>query len=169
VIGAIRPAGGKPILVAESGSESMQATSPDAIQLPKSWPCRNRNFMQFLRRNRFSLIFLALLIFCSAMVVRQFITNQSKHVELREAFILLFSKGYRPDADRLLHRLMRDLEDLPDKALMDDYQRTLLLVDPTTKQQDNLIWRYHWTVSNEIEKRSMSALVRARKLADPGK
>ena len=125
--------------------------------------------MRFIRRYKFVLLFLVVLAFCSAMVIRQIDQNQSKHVELREAFILLFSKGYRPDADRLLHRLMRDLEDLPDKALMDDYQRTLLLVDPTTKQQDNLIWRYHWTVSNEIEKRSMSALVRARKLADPGK
>ena len=48
--------------------------------------------MQFLRRNRFSLIFLALLIFCSVMVVRQFLANQSKHLELREAFILLFSR-----------------------------------------------------------------------------
>ena len=125
--------------------------------------------MQFLRRNRFSLIFLALLIFCSVMVVRQFLANQSKHLELREAFILLFSRGYRPEADRLLKRLMRDLEDLPDKALMDDYQRTLPLVDPTKKDSDNLIWRYHWTLSNELEKRSVSALVRARKLAEEGK
>ena len=125
--------------------------------------------MQFLRRNRFLLVFLALLIFCSAMVVRQFLANQSKHVELREAFILLFSKGYRPEADRILKRLMRDLEELPDKALMDDYQRTLLLVDPTKPDPDNLIWRYHWTVSNELDKRSVSALVRARKLAEEGK
>ena len=124
--------------------------------------------MQFLRRNRFSLVFLALLILCSAMVVRQFLANQSKHVELREAFILLFSKGYRPEADRILKRLMRDLEELPDKVLMDDYQRTLLLVDPTKKDPDNLIWRYHWTVSNELDKRSVSALVRARKLAEEG-
>ena len=97
--------------------------------------------MQFLRRNRFALVFLVLVIFCSAMVVRQFMANQSKHVELREAFILLFSRGYRPEAERLYKRLLRDLEQLPDKTLMDDYQRTLLLVDPITKQEGNLIWR----------------------------
>ncbi|PYK99645.1 MAG: hypothetical protein DME19_07895 [Verrucomicrobia bacterium] len=125
--------------------------------------------MQVLRRNRFSLVFLALLIFCSAMVVRQFMNNQSKHAELREAFILLHSKGYKPEAERLYQRLLRDLEDLPDKTLMDDYQRTLMLVDPMTQQPDNFIWRYHWTVSKELEKRSESTLLRARKLAEEEK
>src|SRR5256885_9307960 len=112
--------------------------------------------MRSLRRNRFSLVFLALVVFCSAMVVRQFMANQSKHLELREAFILLYSKGYRPEAERLYKRLLRDLEAIPNKTLMDDYQRTLLLVDPMTQQPDNLIWRYHWTVSKELEKRSES-------------
>ena len=125
--------------------------------------------MQFLRRNRFALVFLVLVIFCSAMVVRQFMANQSKHLELREAFILLYSKGYRPEAERLYKRLLRDLEAIPNKTLMDDYQRTLLLVDPMTQQPDNLIWRYHWTVSNELEKRSESTLLRARKLAEDEK
>ena len=125
--------------------------------------------MRSLRRNRFSLVFLALVVFCSAMVVRQFMANQSKHLELREAFILLYSKGYRPEAERLYKRLLRDLEAIPNKTLMDDYQRTLLLVDPMTQQPDNLIWRYHWTVSNELEKRSESTLLRARKLAEDEK
>ena len=121
--------------------------------------------MRFFRGNRFALIFFVLLIFCSAMVVRQFMVNQSRHVELREYFILLFSKGYRPEAERLFQRLMRELQTLPNKALMDDYQRTLMLVDPATQQQTNLIWRYHWTVSNELEKRSESTLRRALKMA----
>jgi len=95
--------------------------------------------------------------------------NQSKHLELREAFILLYSKGYRPEAERLYKRLLRDLEAIPNKTLMDDYQRTLLLVDPMTQQPDNLIWRYHWTVSKELEKRSESTLLRARKLAEDEK
>ena len=123
--------------------------------------------MRFFRGNRFALIFFVLLIFCSAMVVRQFMANQSRHVDLREYFILLYSKGYKPEAERLFKRLMRELDVLPNKALMDDYQRTLMLVDdPARQQPDNLIWRYHWTVSNELEKRSESTLLRARKLAE---
>ena len=122
--------------------------------------------MRFFRGNRFALIFFVLLIFCSAMVVRQFMANQSRHVELRESFILLYSKGYRQQAERLFKRLMRELEALPNKALMDDYQRTLMLVDPATQQPANLIWKYHWTVSNELEKRSESTLLRALKMAE---
>ena len=126
--------------------------------------------MRLLRGNRFALIFFVLLIFCSAMVVRQFMANQSRHVELREAFILLYYKGYKPEAERLFKRLLRELDVLPNKALMEDYQRTLMLVseklDPATQQMENLIWRYHWTVSNELEKRSESTLLRARKLAE---
>ena len=118
--------------------------------------------MRFFRGNRFALIFFVLLIFCSAMVVSQFMANQSRHVDLRENFILLYSKGYRPQAERLLKRLMRELDGLTNKALMDDYQRTLMLVDhPATPQPDNLIWKYHSTVSNELDKRSEGTLRRA--------
>ena len=121
--------------------------------------------MQFLRRHRSPVVFLALLVFSGAMVVRQFAANKSEHVALRERFIDLYNKGYRPDADQLLKRLLRDLEGLPNKALMRDYDHTMMLVNPTVKQPDNLIWRYYWTVSNEIEKRSVSTLVRAPKPA----
>lgn len=121
--------------------------------------------MRSLRRHRLLITFVALLIFCSVMVIRQFVTNQSRHVELREAFILLYIKGYRPQAERLYNRLLRDIQELSSRTLMDDFQRTLLLVDPTTQQQENLIWRYHWTLSNELEKRSESTLRRALELA----
>jgi len=122
--------------------------------------------MRLLRRNRFLVIFVALLVFCSLMVVRQFTANQSRHIEIREAFILLYIKGYKPEAERLYKRLLRDIEELPNKTLIEDFQRTSLLVDPTAQQPDNLIWKYHWTVSLELEKRSESTLMRARKLAE---
>jgi hypothetical protein len=122
--------------------------------------------MRLFRANRFALIFFVLLVFCSAMVVRQFMANQSRHAQLREYFILLYYKGYREQAERLYKRLMRELEGLPNKALMDDYQRTLMLVDPATQQPNNLIWKYHWTVSNELEKRSEGTLQRALKMAE---
>ena len=122
--------------------------------------------MRFFRGNQFTLIFFVFLIFCSAMVVRQFMANQSRHVELREYFILLSRKGYQPQAERLFQRLMRELEALPNKELMDDYQRTLMLVDPASVQQTNLIWRYQRTVSNELDKRSENTLPRALKMAE---
>ena len=122
--------------------------------------------MRFLRHYRFALSFLALLLFCSIMVIQQFKTNYSRHVEVREAFILLFTKGYSTEAQRLYDRLLGDMEKLSSKELLEDFQRTLMIVDPTTRQPQNLIWKYHWTVSNELETRSESTLARALKLSE---
>lgn len=123
--------------------------------------------MRFLRQTRFLLLFLALLVFCSVMVVRQINANQARHVEVREAFILLFSKGYTNQANRLYVWLLGNLEKLPNRAVLEDFQRTMMLVDPLGKHPENLIWRYHWTVSHELEKRSEKTLTRALKLAEP--
>ena len=99
------------------------------------------------------------------MVLRQMAANQSAHVELREAFILLNAKGYKNEAQHLFQKLLAELEQLPNSVVMQDYQRTLTLVDPATSQPENLVWKYHWTVSNELEKRSESTLTKALKLA----
>jgi hypothetical protein len=123
--------------------------------------------MRFLLEYKFILSFAAVLTFCSVMVVRQIEVNQAKHVEVREAFILLFSRGYKDEAQRLYNRLLRDMQDFSNKELFDDFQRTLMLVDPTTQHPDNLIWKYHWTVSNELERREEHTLKRAHEIAGP--
>lgn len=121
--------------------------------------------MHLGRQYRFHLLFLGFLLFSGVMVIRQVNLNQSKHLELREAFILLYSRGYQPQAERLYQRLLAEMEHLPDKLLFEDFERTLTLVDPTRQEPENLIWEYHWTVSNELEKRSEANLERALKLA----
>lgn len=78
---------------------------------------------------------------------------------------MLYIKGYKKESERLYQRLLRETEDLSNKQLLDDFQRTLLLVDPMSNQPDNLIWNYHWTVSKILDKRSESTLMRALKLA----
>jgi len=121
--------------------------------------------MRFLVECKFALLFAALLTFCSVMVLRQARTNQSAHTELREAFILLQSRGYTNQAQRLYNRLLRDLQNLSNRDLREDFQRTLTLVDPSVQQPQNLIWKYHWTISNELEKRSEGSLAKALDLA----
>lgn len=121
--------------------------------------------MRFLVECKFALLFAAVLTFCSVMVLRQARTNQSAHAELREAFIILQSRGYTNQAQRLYNRLLRDLQDISNRDLREDFQRTLTLVDPSIQQPQNLIWKYHWTVSNELEKRSEGSLARALDLA----
>lgn len=109
---------------------------------------------------------MVLLVFCSVMVVQQYRAKQARHVELREAFILLYTGGYTNEANTLFIRLLRDLENLDNKELLDDWQRTVILVDPNSSQPDNLIWKYYWTVRKQMEKRSESSIQKARKLAE---
>ena len=106
-----------------------------------------------------------LLVVASVFIIQRLHAHQSRHVELREAFILLHTRGYTNEATRLYERLLNDLDKLSNKQVMDDFQRTLLLVDPSAYQPSNLVWKYHWTVSHELDKRSESTLLRARKLA----
>jgi hypothetical protein len=125
--------------------------------------------VNFFRQYRFVLLFLVLLVFCSIMVIRQLKGKESKHVEVREAFILLHTRGYTNYANRLYEVLLRELPQLPNKNLIDDFQRTLILVDPSGNHPENLIWKYHWTVSNEMERRSEGGLKQAIKLAEEAK
>jgi hypothetical protein len=125
--------------------------------------------VRFLRENRFVLSFLALLVFCSLMVIRQLYARESKHVELREALILLQTGGYTNEALVLYERLLRDLPKLSNKDLIADWQRTVILVDPAAHLPDNLIWRYYWVTRNEMERRGESSIQRARKLAEQEK
>lgn len=122
--------------------------------------------MRFLRQYRFVLLFFALLVFCSVMVLYQINEQQSKHVEMREAFILLHTRGYTNEAQRLYQKLLLALPKLSQKELLDDFQRTMILVDPYSQQTNNLIWKYHWTISNELERKQQNMLERARRLAD---
>ena len=121
--------------------------------------------MRFFRQHRFVLAFLLLLVFCSVMIIRQFRANEAKHVEVREAFILLYIKGYRPEAERLYDRLLEETPKLSEKQLIEDFYRTLMLVDPTTQQTNNLIYNYHWYISHQLDFRSESTLMHAKKLA----
>src|SRR2546423_13514404 len=107
--------------------------------------------MRLLQQYRFFALFVVLLVFCTVMVIRQFNVNRARHVELREAFILLQAKGWTNEAQRLFTRLINEVSEEPDKILIEDFQRTMMLVDPGTKHPENLIWTYHWTVSNELE------------------
>ena len=121
--------------------------------------------MRFFRRYRFVLLFLLLLVFCSVMVIRQFRINDRKHEQLREDFILLYIKGYKPEAEKLYQRLLERAPELSNQQLLDDFQRTLLLVDPTSVQTNNLIYNYHWYVSKQLDVRSESTLLHARQRA----
>jgi hypothetical protein len=121
--------------------------------------------MSFFRQYRFVLAGLLVLVVSSVVAIHHLSARSSRHVDLREAFVLLHTRGYTNQAFRIYERLLVDLQDVSNKQLIDDFQRTLQLVDPGISQPQNLVWKYHWTVSNELERRSESTLQRALKLA----
>jgi hypothetical protein len=122
--------------------------------------------MKLFRRFRYPLLFLAVLLFCSVMIVRQFRSNQSRHTERREAFILLFVKGYRVEAEQLYHRLLDEVPALSNRQLLDDFQRTLQVVNAVEKNESgNLIYNYHWAVSKQMEIRAADILDQAKRVA----
>jgi hypothetical protein len=124
--------------------------------------------MYFLRKYRYALMFLLVLSFCSVMVTHQINLNEDRRIERREAFILLHSRGYTNEAARLFNKMVAEVPNLSHKQLINDFQRTVILVDPSIENKGNLIWKYHWYVSNEMERRSVSALRDALKLAGQG-
>jgi len=122
--------------------------------------------ISIIRRHRTAFLFALVLVIGSIMVIHQYTLNRDRHIELREAFILLELKGYRNEARRLYQRLLGELPRLTNRQLLDDFQRTITLVNPLGSESDNLIYKYHWTVSNEFERRSEKTLQRALELAE---
>jgi DNA-binding transcriptional regulator of glucitol operon len=117
--------------------------------------------MQFLRRHQFLLCFLVVLVLACVMVTWQFLANQSAHVELREDFILLQGQGETKPAERLYQMLIQELPDLNDKALVEDLQRTGMLVDQKNPATEDLVWKLHVSVNNELQRRSQTRIARA--------
>lgn len=121
--------------------------------------------MRFLRRYQSLVLAVAVLLFCSVMVVRQFILNHSAHVELREDFLLLYERGNNSETARLYQLLVQDLPSLNTRGLVEDLQRTAMLINPAKPQPDNFVWKYHQCVKNEMFRRSESRAASALKRA----
>jgi hypothetical protein len=102
------------------------------------------------------------LLFCAVMAVRQFNENQSRHAELREAFIFAHIKGYTADEQRLYYRLKFDLSKAPTRHLIDDLERTAVLTPTNQSPSSNLLVSYHLFLKREVEKRIEKDHIRAR-------
>lgn len=114
--------------------------------------------MQFLRRNQYFLLTLAVLIMSSVLVVRQFLANQTAHAQRVEDFLLLHERGEVKLCERRYQLLVQDLPSLNDRSLVQDLQRTAMVVDIKTEQLDNLVWKYHVSVGNELKRRAEKRL-----------
>jgi len=110
--------------------------------------------MRFLRQNQYVLLFLAVLIFSSVMVIRQFVANQSAHSERREDFIVLHERGEAKACAWLYQRLIQELPGLSDRSLVEDVSRASLVIDPKKPDPENLIWKYFVSAKKELQRRA---------------
>ena len=116
--------------------------------------------MRFLRRNIYPLLFCAVLALSSVLVVQQYLRNLSAHTERREDFIALTQAGHTKLAEHLYQVLIQTFPKLSDSALWEDAQRTGGIIDQKTPQPQSLIWKYHFTVRNELAWRTKRRLAR---------
>lgn len=122
--------------------------------------------MRFIRERKFLLAMAAVLFFSAVMAVRQFIENQSRHAELREAFIFLHSRGHNAEAKQLYDKLLWTLQTEPTRHLIEDVQRTSGIAPTNQSPSTNILVRYHMTIQKELEKRFEEEYVKARKLTE---
>jgi hypothetical protein len=125
--------------------------------------------MRMVRERMFLLWTFAVLFFCAVMSVRQVRQNQSRHAELREAFIFAHAKGYTADAQRLYYRLKYDLPEEPTGHLIDDLERTTWLAPTNQSASTNLLLSYHLYVKREVEKRVEKEHIKTREVAEDGR
>jgi hypothetical protein len=110
--------------------------------------------MRFLRTYQYALLFLGVVVFSLVMVLHEVIADQSAHVQRREDFLLLHERGEKPGTERLYQRLIQELPALSERSLAEDLQRTAMIIDPKTPDLDNLVWKFHVSVRNELRHRS---------------
>jgi len=114
--------------------------------------------MQFLGWNRYALLTAAVLLFSSVMVVQQHLANQSAHSQQVEDFLLLHERGETRPCEHLYQVLVQRVPHLNDRGLVQDLERTAMAVDAKAPQLDNLIWKYHVSVKNELKHRAEKRL-----------
>ena len=122
--------------------------------------------MRFFRQYKYVLIFLGMLVFCSAMVLREYRAGESAHVERREDFILLQSRGPEKETQRRYQLLIQELPELNDRILADDWQRISLLVSTQSSDAESLVRKYHISLNKELTKRAERRVHRALRSAD---
>ena len=124
--------------------------------------------MRLVRERLLLLGSFAVLFLCAVMTVRQVVENQSRHAEIREAFIFAHAKGYTGEAQRLYNRLKYDMPDEPTRHLIDDLERLAFITPTNQSPSSNLLVRLHLSVKHEVEKRVQQEHLRKLEASENG-
>jgi hypothetical protein len=121
--------------------------------------------IHFLRRQRYSLMFLAALTLCVLLILHQTLANESAHVQMREDFILLHGQGQDQPAQHLYQSLIQQLPTLSDRSLIDDFQRMVILDLEEKQTPASLLLKYKGAVARVLERRTEERVAQALKRA----
>lgn len=119
--------------------------------------------MRFFKRHKYTLAFLALMLLCSLLVQYQLLRNEAAHIAMREDFIVMHQRGYAKGSEYLYQRLVQALPRQSLKSVIDDFQRTRMLVNTNAPLLDDLLWKYHVHTANEMTRRAERRLAELRK------
>jgi hypothetical protein len=114
--------------------------------------------MQFVQRNRYFLLTVAVLFLAALLAVRQQMINSSSHAREVEDFLLLHDRNEIKACEHIYQVLIQQLPRLPERDLVLDLERTAMVVDPKTPQLQNLVWKYYVSLNNELRHRSEKRL-----------
>jgi hypothetical protein len=130
--------------------------------------CRNshtrvKDSMQFLRRNRFAILTVAVMGLGCVLVLQQQLTNLSHHSGQVEDFLLLQDRNETKAAEHIYQVLIQRLPHIGDRELVQDLQRTAMVIDVKNPPKENLVWKYYVSVGNELKRRADKRLEKALK------
>src|SRR6266704_6081406 len=114
--------------------------------------------MQFVQRNRYSLLTLAVLFLSAVLAVRQQTLDSSSHARQVEDFLLLHDRNETKACEHIYQVLIQQLPHLAERDLVLDLERTSMVVDPKSPQLQNLVWKYYVSLNNELRHRSEKRL-----------
>jgi len=75
-----------------------------------------------------------------------------------EDFFLLHDRKETKACDHLYQVLIQQLPHLGERDLVQDLERTSMIIDPKTPQLESLVWKYHVSLNNELKHRSEKRL-----------
>lgn len=116
--------------------------------------------MNFLRRHKYGLLFLAVVALSCVLALRQYERNQAEHVRLREDFILLHLREQTAPAEHLYQKLVKSLPRLPDQRLIDDHQRLVIVNLEHDQPPGSLLLKYKGAVQRVLNQRTDRRLQR---------
>jgi hypothetical protein len=85
-------------------------------------------------------------------------TNLSRHSGDVEDFLLLEEHNETKACEHLYQVLIQRLPHMRDRELVQDLQRTAMVIDPKLPKRESLVWKYHVSVNNELKRRAEKRL-----------